>query len=88
MGISGYGAWGNLITGNEIYNNAKGGFFTKMMCRDTTVSHNEVYGNGQGGIILRCKKSEATQSLRIRCTRTMVAESGWAVLITSSERTR
>lgn len=59
MGISGYGAWGNLITGNEIYNNAKGGFFTKMMCKDTTVSHNEVYGNGQGGIILRCKKSEA-----------------------------
>ena len=59
MGISGYGAWDNLITGNEIYNNAKGGFFTKMMCRDTTVSHNEVYGNGQGGIILRCKKSEA-----------------------------
>lgn len=59
MGISGYGAWDNLIIGNEIYNNAKGGFFTKMMCRDTTVSHNEVYGNGQGGIILRCKKSEA-----------------------------
>jgi PGF-pre-PGF domain-containing protein len=57
MGISGYGAWNNLITENEIYNNAKGGFFTKMMCRDTTVSHNDIYGNGQGGIILRCKKS-------------------------------
>jgi len=58
-GIGGYGAWGNLITENEIYENRKGGFFTKMMCKDTEVSHNELWGNGQGGIILRCKKSEA-----------------------------
>lgn len=57
-GISGVGAWNNTITGNEIYNNAKAGFLTRMMCRDTTVSHNEVYGNGQAGIVLRCKKSE------------------------------
>ena len=57
-GVSGYGAWNNIITGNEIYNNAKAGFLTRMMCRDTTVSHNDVYGNGQAGIVLRCKKSE------------------------------
>ena len=57
-GISGYGAWGNIITENEIYDNKKGGFFTKMMCKDTEVSYNKLWGNGQGGIILRCMKSE------------------------------
>jgi hypothetical protein len=57
-GISGYGAWGNIITHNEIYDNKKGGFFTKMMCKDTEVGHNKLWGNGQGGIILRCMKSE------------------------------
>jgi archaellum component FlaG (FlaF/FlaG flagellin family) len=57
-GISGYGAWDNIITGNEIYDNKKGGFFTKMMCKDTEVSYNKLWGNGQGGIILRCMKSE------------------------------
>jgi len=56
-GVSGYGAWNNTITENTIYNNTKGGFFTRMMCVNTTVSHNDVYGNGQGGIILRCKKT-------------------------------
>jgi parallel beta-helix repeat protein len=57
-GISGFGAWNNTITHNEIYDNRKGGFFTKMMCVDTEVSYNRVWENGQGGIILRCKKSE------------------------------
>jgi hypothetical protein len=57
-GISGYGAWDNLITHNEIYDNTKGGFFTKMMCTDTEVSYNKLWGNGQGGVILRCMKSE------------------------------
>ncbi|RJS69149.1 PKD domain-containing protein [Methanophagales archaeon] len=56
-GISGFGAWNNTITHNEIYENRKGGFFTKMMCVDTEVSYNRVWGNGQGGIILRCKMS-------------------------------
>ena len=59
MGISGSGAWNNTITHNEIYENRKGGFFTKMMCKDTEVSYNKLWGNGQGGIILRCKKSAA-----------------------------
>jgi len=57
-GISSYGAWDNIITENEIYDNKKGGFFTKMMCKDTEVSCNRLWGNGQGGIILRCMKSE------------------------------
>jgi archaellum component FlaG (FlaF/FlaG flagellin family) len=57
-GISGYGAWDNIISENEIYDNKKGGFFTKMMCKDTEVSYNKLWGNGQGGIILRCMKSE------------------------------
>ncbi|HJH26984.1 MAG TPA: hypothetical protein C5S37_09510, partial [Methanophagales archaeon] len=57
-GISGYGAWDNIIIHNEIYDNTKGGFFTKMMCTDTEVSYNELWGNGQGGVILRCMKSE------------------------------
>jgi archaellum component FlaG (FlaF/FlaG flagellin family) len=57
-GISGYGAWNNIVTENEIYDNKKGGFFTKMMCKDTDVSYNKLWGNGQGGIILRCMKSE------------------------------
>jgi hypothetical protein len=57
-GISGYGAWDNIITHNGIYDNTKGGFFTKMMCTDTEVSYNKLWGNGQGGIILRCMKSE------------------------------
>jgi len=58
-GISGFGAWNNTITENEIYENGKGGFFTKMICKDTEVSYNKVWGNGQGGIILRCKKTTA-----------------------------
>ncbi|HJH25498.1 MAG TPA: hypothetical protein C5S37_01720 [Methanophagales archaeon] len=58
MGISSYGAWDNIITENEIYDNKKGGFFTKMMCKDTEVSYNKLWGNGQGGIILRCMKTE------------------------------
>jgi len=44
-GVSGVGAWNNTITENTIYNNQKAGFLTRMMCRDTIVSHNNVYGN-------------------------------------------
>lgn len=48
----------NTIIENEIYENTRGGFFTKMMCTDTTVSHNKMWGNGQGGVILRCPKAK------------------------------
>jgi len=54
---SGDGGKRNLITGNEIYDNTKGGFFTKMKPEYTNVTYNKIWGNGQGGIILRCKKS-------------------------------
>ena len=57
-GISGYGAWDNLITQNEIYNNRKGGYFTKAKPTYTNITHNHLWGNGQGGIILRCKACE------------------------------
>ena len=54
------------INNNRLYDNAKAGFWTKMMLSKSTISHNEVWGNGdgsgidddvRGGIILRCKKS-------------------------------
>jgi hypothetical protein len=54
---SGDGGKRNLIIHNEIYNNTKGGFFTKMKPERTNVTYNNITGNGQGGIILRCKKS-------------------------------
>jgi len=54
---SGDGGKRNLITENEIYENTKGGFFTKMKPEYTNVTYNTIRGNGQGGIILRCMKS-------------------------------
>jgi len=47
----------NNITGNEIFNNKKGGFLTKKGLHYAVISNNHVYGNGQGGIILRCRTS-------------------------------
>jgi len=54
---SGDGGKRNRVTNNEIYNNSKGGFFTKMKPEYTIVDNNTIYGNGQGGIILRCMLS-------------------------------
>ncbi|RLG27117.1 hypothetical protein DRN76_00490 [Methanosarcinales archaeon] len=49
---------GNVITKNELHDNRKGGFFTKMMLHNAEITENHAYRNGQGGIILRCKKSD------------------------------
>jgi hypothetical protein len=56
---SGDGGKRNRISFNVIFNNSKGGFFTKMKPEHTIVDNNTIYGNGQGGIILRCKKSSS-----------------------------
>ena len=56
-GIFLYGGGYNIITNNDVYNNKKGGIFTKMKSSYNTVTDNRVTGNGQGGIILRCKLS-------------------------------
>ncbi|MEA1894933.1 MAG: right-handed parallel beta-helix repeat-containing protein [Euryarchaeota archaeon] len=47
----------NLITKNEIYDNRKGGFFTKKGLHYAKITENHIYGNGQGGILLRCSSS-------------------------------
>jgi len=47
----------NIIANNEIYDNRKSGFFTKMKLHHARITDNHVYGNGQGGIVLRCKMS-------------------------------
>ena len=47
----------NTITKNEIYDNRKSGFFTKMKLHHARITDNHVYGNGQGGIVLRCRMS-------------------------------
>jgi len=47
----------NHITDNKIFNNRKGGFFTKKGLQNAVISGNHVYGNGQGGIVLRCRTS-------------------------------
>lgn len=49
---------GNVITKNELHDNRKGGFLTKMMLHNAEITENHAYRNGQGGIILRCKKSD------------------------------
>jgi len=46
----------NVITGNELYDNRKAGFFTKMKLHHARITNNHVYRNGQG-IVLRCKMS-------------------------------
>jgi parallel beta-helix repeat protein len=56
-GTSGFGGDYNNFTSNEIYNNRKGGFFTKMKPDYVHVTDNKIWGNGQGGIILRCMAS-------------------------------
>lgn len=48
---------GNVITRNELHDNRKGGFFTKMRPQHAEITENHAYGNGQGGIILRCEYS-------------------------------
>ena len=47
----------NVITNNEIYDNRKSGFLTKMKLHHARITDNHIYGNGQGGIVLRCKMS-------------------------------
>ncbi|MEA2076073.1 MAG: right-handed parallel beta-helix repeat-containing protein [Euryarchaeota archaeon] len=47
----------NIITENELYENRKGGFFTKKGLHHSKITANHVYGNCQGGIILRCRMS-------------------------------
>ncbi|KAF5432970.1 Serine protease, subtilase family [Candidatus Methanophagaceae archaeon] len=54
---SGFGGNNNSFTSNELYNNRKGGFFTKMRPDYVHVTDNKIWGNGQGGIILRCMAS-------------------------------
>ena len=57
-GIFMYAGNDNIITNNDIYDNKKGGFFTKAKPMRNEISHNEVWGNHQGGIIVRCKCSQ------------------------------
>ena len=54
------------ISHNRLHNNAKAGFWTKMMLTRSEIVHNEIWGNGygtgitddqRGGIVLRCKMS-------------------------------
>ena len=54
------------ISHNRLHNNAKAGFWTKMMLTRSEIAHNEIWGNGygtgvsddqRGGIVLRCKMS-------------------------------
>ena len=57
-GIFVYAGDYNLITQNAIYNNRKGGYFTKAKPTYTNIINNTLWGNGQGGIVLRCKACE------------------------------
>ena len=63
-GGSSYG--GNVITGNELRDNDKAGFWGKRGMRNNEITHNTVYRNGngpgvtddvKGGIVLRCGTS-------------------------------
>ena len=54
------------ISRNKLHNNAKSGFWTKMMLTRSEITHNEIWDNGygtgitddqRGGIVLRCKMS-------------------------------
>jgi parallel beta-helix repeat protein len=56
----------NTISGNDLYNNAKSGFWMKKQSDYVTISDNHVYSNGngagitdpaRGGIMLRCKST-------------------------------
>ena len=55
------------ISYNKLHDNAKAGFWTKMMLTQSEITHNDIWGSGggtgitddvRGGIILRCKKSD------------------------------
>ena len=55
------------ISHNKLHDNAKSGFWTKMMLSKSNITNNEVWGNGdgtgitddvRGGIILRCKLAD------------------------------
>ena len=54
-GVFMYSGGSNLIENNNMHDNAKAGFFSKMKPKDVAISRNEVTGNAQGGIVLRCK---------------------------------
>ena len=56
-GIFLYGSKNNFVSNNFIFDNTKGGIFTKMKSSFNKISYNTVMNNGQGGIILRCKLS-------------------------------
>lgn len=56
-GIFLYGGENNYIFNNLVFDNTKGGIFSKMKSSFNKISFNTVTGNGQGGIILRCKLS-------------------------------
>ncbi|MCD6237153.1 MAG: right-handed parallel beta-helix repeat-containing protein [Thermoplasmata archaeon] len=56
-GIFLYGCENNYIFNNLVFDNTKGGIFSKMKSSFNKISYNTVTGNGQGGIILRCKLS-------------------------------
>jgi hypothetical protein len=56
-----------IISGNKLHDNAKAGFWTKMMLSYSEITNNEAWGNGygsgitddvRGGIVLRCKLSD------------------------------
>jgi hypothetical protein len=55
-----------VISNNQLHDNAKAGFWTKMQLSQSEITYNEVWGNGngagieddvRGGIILKCKAS-------------------------------
>jgi len=50
----------NTFTYNDLYENEKAGFFTKMQCKNNVISHNNITGNGVGGIVLRCACTDNT----------------------------
>jgi parallel beta-helix repeat protein len=56
-GIFMYGSENNFIYNNLVFDNTKGGIFSKMKSSFNKISFNTVSSNGQGGIILRCKLS-------------------------------
>jgi hypothetical protein len=61
-----------IISCNKLHDNAKAGFWTKMMLDQSEITYNEVYENGygagisdnqRGGIILRCKMSITSSTM-------------------------
>ena len=56
-GVFLYGGENNLIYNNLVFDNTKGGIFSRMKSQFNKISYNSIMNNGQGGIILRCKLS-------------------------------